>query len=196
MDPKTELNDAEGKAKRSLLSIVLLNPSLQFKFISIVFLAIIFFCIMIGFQFHYAVVKKFAVDLGYTELYKPLVDTNILMVSFFLIYSVIILVFAILISHKFVGPIYRFKKSLQIFTEGDLTHRVGLRKDDELFELKDNINAMIASIHENIVTDKQKIQHIIRAIESIEQQIGRTQLSNEFSQIKSDLQSINMKFKT
>ena len=49
------------KSKRSILSTLLLKPTLQFRYISIVFVSILFVCIAMGFHFHFAVIKKITV---------------------------------------------------------------------------------------------------------------------------------------
>lgn len=67
--------------------------------------------------------------------------------------------FAVLIraSHKIAGPLYRFEKSLEAISEGDLTHRFKLRGGDELrviekglIEFTVRFDARIARIQKEI----------------------------------------------
>lgn len=165
------------KKNRSLLSIALLKPTLQFRYVSIVFFSILFVCIAMGFYFHFAVVKKITVEFNYAELRPFLVQTNIIMVGLFLAFSVIVLVFAILISHKFAGPIYRFEKTLQSISEGNLSQQVFLRKDDELLDLKDTINHMISNLQLKIFHTRHQREDIIKQIDIILNQ-SQPDLSN------------------
>lgn len=184
------------KTKRSILSILLLKPTLQFRYISVVFIAILFVCIAMGFHFHFAVIKKITVELGYAELKHVLVQMNIIMVSLFLSYAFIVLVFSILISHKFAGPIYRFEKILQQISGGDLTHRIDLRKGDELLELKDHINCMISNLNKKIQTDREHIQAILQKIDSISKDFPQDpNIQNQLHTIKKEINSLTQSFK-
>lgn len=184
------------KTKRSILSILLLKPTLQFRYISVVFFAILFVCIAMGFHFHFAVIKKITVELGYAELKPVLVQMNIIMVSLFSSYAFIVLVFSILISHKFAGPIYRFEKILQQITDGDLTHRIDLRRGDELLELKDHINCMISNLNKKIQTDREHIQAILQKIDSISKDFPQDpNIQNQLHTIKKEVNSLTQSFK-
>ncbi|PIS47518.1 MAG: hypothetical protein COT17_03125 [Elusimicrobia bacterium CG08_land_8_20_14_0_20_51_18] len=62
-------------------------------------------------------------------------------------YLLIVLIVSAVISHKMAGPIYKFEKSCQTIAEGDLTHRVYLRKGDQLTDLQNSFNEMMERIH-------------------------------------------------
>lgn len=196
-------NSSKRKVKRSILSILFLKPSMQFKYISIVFFSILIVGCLIGIHFWDTVVNYIVTDLGYTELYKPLMERNIIMVSFFFIYAVLILVFAILISHKFAGPIYRFEKTFASLAQGDFSQLTHLRKGDELFEMQDSINAMIMSIRDILTKEKDKISGITELLGPIINQLNSGHLSSDqlqqskdqLNKIKSELDSINNSFK-
>ncbi|MBD3271942.1 MAG: hypothetical protein GF384_05340 [Elusimicrobia bacterium] len=172
-------NEPIKKMKRSILSILFLKPSLQFKYIATVFLAIVVVSFLSGLHFYYAVVKQIAVDYGYGELYNPLFQMNIIVASSTLIYSVIILVFAILISYRFAGPTYRFEKTFDTLARGDLTHRVKIRKGDKLVETRDHINAMIANFQALIKKDKERIKKASDRIDTIVKELQTGRLSEE-----------------
>ena len=174
--------------KRSLLSILFLKPAFQFRYISIVFFAILSVCIAMGIHFHWAVVRKISIDLGYPELHSFLMQANIIMVSLFLSFSVIVLVFAVLVSHKFAGPLYRFEKIIERVAAGDLTQHITIRKGDELFELKDHLNHMIVTIHSKIQTDRKHTRECSQKIIEILQQLE--QPAPDIAQVKTTLQNL------
>lgn len=180
--------------KRSLLSILFLKPGFQFRYISIIFFAILFVCIAMGIHFHWAVVRKLSIDLGYPELRSFLVQANIIMVSLFLSFSVIVLVFAVLVSHKFAGPLHRFEKIIERVADGDFTQHIAIRKDDELFELKDHLNHMIVTIHSKIQTDRKHIQECAQKIIEIFQQLE--QPAPDITQVKNTLQNLKDQINT
>ncbi|MBU4375943.1 MAG: methyl-accepting chemotaxis protein [Candidatus Omnitrophica bacterium] len=56
--------------------------------------------------------------------------------------AVLIFIFAIFISHRIAGPIYRVKSIIRDIGEGKLDKRIHLRKNDELHDLADELNKM------------------------------------------------------
>ncbi len=59
-----------------------------------------------------------------------------------IILSALIFIFAIYVSHRIAGPIYRMKFIIRDIGEGKLDTRIYLRKNDELHDLADEINKM------------------------------------------------------
>jgi hypothetical protein len=55
---------------------------------------------------------------------------------------------AIILTHRIVGPIYRFRKMVQAVTAGGEVDRMGLRKGDFLHELKDEFNEMLVALEQ------------------------------------------------
>lgn len=56
--------------------------------------------------------------------------------------AALIFIFAIFISHRIAGPIYRIKSIIRDIGEGKLDTRIALRKNDELHDLADELNKM------------------------------------------------------
>jgi len=52
------------------------------------------------------------------------------------------------VSHKIYGPLYRFKKVMEKLAEGDFSEDFRLRHSDQLRELADTFNNMIAKLRE------------------------------------------------
>jgi hypothetical protein len=51
-------------------------------------------------------------------------------------------------THRIVGPLYRFRKTIQAVTAGEEVSLVGLRTGDHLQELKDDLNAMLRALEQ------------------------------------------------
>jgi len=60
--------------------------------------------------------------------------------------AVLIFIFAIFISHRIAGPIYRIKSVIRAIGEGNLDAPVYLRKNDELHDLAEEINKLQESL--------------------------------------------------
>ena len=51
-------------------------------------------------------------------------------------------------THRIVGPLYRFRKTIQAVTAGEDIRLVALRQGDHLQEMKDDLNAMLRALEE------------------------------------------------
>ncbi|MDD5680809.1 MAG: HAMP domain-containing protein, partial [Candidatus Omnitrophica bacterium] len=60
--------------------------------------------------------------------------------------AILIFIFAIFISHRIAGPIYRIKSVIREMGEGKLDVPVYLRKNDELHDLAEEINKLQESL--------------------------------------------------
>lgn len=65
------------------------------------------------------------------------------------------IVVTLIISHKIAGPLYRFKKAMQILSEGDFSSDFRIRHLDQLRDLADAFNDMIINIRKqlNVIKD-------------------------------------------
>jgi hypothetical protein len=85
---------------------------------------------------------------------KDLLGEDAAAYCFFLLVGVVVflgLLFiydAIAFAHRFVGPIYRFRKTVQAVTAGEELDLIKLRKGDFLLELKDDFNEMLKALEQ------------------------------------------------
>jgi len=70
------------------------------------------------------------------------------------------------ISHQIAGPLYRLEKVIREITAGNLLIHTKLRKKDEMKELADDVNAMVALYRE-------KLGSVKMSLELLEQELGR-----------------------
>ena len=99
---------------------------------------------------------------------------------------------SIIISNRIAGALYRFRRVFEAVSNGDLTVRAKIRKNDYLLKEADDINAMIAALGARLreADDQQgktyaKLQElkkvvdggmpgeIIQAVKDLEEQAGR-----------------------
>jgi nitrogen fixation/metabolism regulation signal transduction histidine kinase len=69
--------------------------------------------------------------------FVALMKGSVLFLSLLFIYD------AIKFSHRLVGPLYRFRKTIQTIAAGEEVDLVNLRRDDFLQEMKDEFNEML-----------------------------------------------------
>jgi methyl-accepting chemotaxis protein len=51
-------------------------------------------------------------------------------------------------THQIVGPLYRFRQTIQAVTAGEEIRLVALRRDDQLQEMKEELNAMLRALEQ------------------------------------------------
>lgn len=59
---------------------------------------------------------------------------------------------SIRMSHKLVGPLVRFRQSMQAITKGETVRPIKLREDDFLDEMRDDFNHMLESLQKRGVS--------------------------------------------
>lgn len=93
-----------------------------------------------------SIVKEFShPELGYRiKAYSELITMGVLYKSIFVM--IIIWLVIIILSHHFVGPLYRLKVCLKSIEDGDLACRMRLRKHDLLTDVEDSFNSMASAL--------------------------------------------------
>jgi methyl-accepting chemotaxis protein len=62
----------------------------------------------------------------------------------------VVVILSMFLTHRFAGPIFRFEKSIEEMTKGNLNFRIYLRTKDEGKELAEKINILIDMLSLNI----------------------------------------------
>ncbi len=75
---------------------------------------------------------------------------------------------SIFVSHRIVGPLYRFRTTFQAVAGGDLSVRATLRKHDYLEKESESVNQMIASLQakvQDIEAPSQEVRTLVAVLE-------------------------------
>lgn len=69
------------------------------------------------------------------------------------------------LSHRIAGPLFRFEKTLEEVSKGDLSQRINLRKTDQLKKLQDAFNKAMESLDNHAKEAKKSLEeaHIDQA---------------------------------
>jgi len=62
----------------------------------------------------------------------------------------IVVILSMFLTHRFAGPIFRFEKSIEEMTKGNINFRIYLRAKDEGKELAEKINILVDMLSSNI----------------------------------------------
>jgi len=87
------------------------------------------------------------------EYFMPtLLLTNLVVIGLTAVVGFVVL---LVVSHKIAGPLWRFEKTLEETSAGDLTRRFSLRTDDQMHELAEKMNRFNSTM-ESVVADLQQ----------------------------------------
>jgi nitrogen fixation/metabolism regulation signal transduction histidine kinase len=150
---------------------IIIKKSLQYRYMFIIsFTALIAF-LLVALDFIWDVYKVVENHPAIIPLLDEVFSDMPLMFLKLVIYMLIIIIASAVISHRIAGPVYKFEKSCDKISEGDLTHRVYLRKGDYLVDLQNSFNKMIDKLSEVIKINerlKQELRSKNIEVESIE----------------------------
>lgn len=126
---------------------IIVKKSLQYRYMLLISFSVVIAFVIMALDMIWTISKV----VNEHPMMQPLLEEIFSMAPLFAIktvmYLLIVLIVSAVISHKMAGPIYKFEKSCQTVACGDLTHRVFLRKGDQLTELQDSFNDMISKFH-------------------------------------------------
>jgi nitrogen fixation/metabolism regulation signal transduction histidine kinase len=96
---------------------------------------------------------------------------------YILLLGVLISVVAVFLSHRIAGPLFRFERSVEEITRGNLAFCVILRKKDEGKELAGLMNEMITSLASRIRSAKEEAEAAYSGLEGLSRRLAEGQLS-------------------
>ena len=96
---------------------------------------------------------------------------------YILVLGVVVSIVSLFLSHRIAGPLFRFERSVEEITRGNLTLHITLRKKDEGKELAGLMNTMVTTLSGHIRDVRQQADAAYGELESISHQLGGGQLS-------------------
>ncbi len=125
----------------------LMKHPIQAKYLLLVLLAMLAPMVLVGYCFYTLVFELMARQLVFPEAIFANLDPvihriNHLMALTLPVLALIILWCALVISHRFAGPIERLETDLDRILSGEPRHRVHLRKNDDLKGVAERVNAL------------------------------------------------------
>ncbi|MBI4657049.1 MAG: methyl-accepting chemotaxis protein [Elusimicrobia bacterium] len=186
----------QGSQQKFQRKTILIKKSLQYKYMFLMLSSVLIGFLIVGFEIIWTLSK---VTTEHPML-LPLLDKLYAMMPIFLIkmamYLTAILIVSAVISHRMAGPIFKFEKSARIVADGDLTHRVSLRKGDHLVEMQTEFNNMVDSFHSAVKNCKTAVETSNREIEDISKNIDNPQVKSRLAVILRNVSEVFSKFKT
>lgn len=114
-------------------------------------------------------------------LIQTVVITTILMGLFTILLT-------LLISHKIAGPLYRFRKEIELIGNGDLRSEFKIRKDDQIKNLADVINKVKMKLKNIISKDKDNIEELEKLVSELDiEREKKKKMESKVTDIKNNL---------
>ena len=140
----------EKTAQQFQRKTILIKKKLQYRYMALIFLSVLVAFLIVGLDLMWTVSKV----INDHPMMQPLLEDLFGVAPLFIIkigmYMIIVLIASAVVSHRMAGPIYKFEKSCATVASGDLTHRVYLRKGDQLTDLQDQFNNMAGAVNETV----------------------------------------------
>jgi methyl-accepting chemotaxis protein len=174
---------------------VLVKRALQLKYIGMVFLSVLVASMIVGGDVYYSLMRVMLTECP--SVTDRVVQFNTVLLVKIALYLGLMLLISLYVSHRFAGPIYRFEKSCQSLSTGDLTHRVSLRTGDELMELQEEFNGMAAALQALLQKDRNLAQRLSERIEEIAKHLpeGAGSSRDDLKAFKLELDHLTKSFK-
>ena len=148
------------QAKYILLTILLL------LFYTFIFVVLIFAPYIFTLYFDYPLAEKAEASRAMLLLHSTIWPKLGLIIVVFSIAS-------IFITHKVAGPVYRLKRSIAQVAHGDLGVVIRLRRGDDLKDLAEHINILIANMRTLVSTIKTDYDKLSETLRDLEQKIEK-----------------------
>lgn len=173
---------------------VLVKRALQLKYIGMVFLSVLVASLIVGGDVYYSLSRVMLTECP-SSIDRVVQFNGILLVKIAL-YLGLMLLISLYVSHRFAGPIYRFEKSAQSVGSGDLTHRVCLRTGDELMELQEEFNDMVARLQSLVQKDRNLAQRLRERVDDTVKRLpeGSDVARRELKDLQVELEHLTKSF--
>ncbi|MCM2266163.1 MAG: hypothetical protein NDI60_00155 [Elusimicrobiales bacterium] len=163
---------------------ILIKKHLQYRYMALIFASVLLAFIVVGLDVLWTISKV----VNEHPMMQPLLEEMSAMMPLFgikiVMYMIMVLIVSAVVSHRMAGPIFKFEKSCATVAEGDLAHRVYLRKGDQLTELQDQFNNMAGAVNE-----------VVKEYEALRQAAAAAGLQDQAAAVQKKVAEIMPKFK-
>jgi methyl-accepting chemotaxis protein len=165
----------------------LVKQELQGRYIFTIFILVLVGCLLFSAMF--ASVSRDSMTLSYADnslqigntpaiLFKEILKTQWI---FIIGGGAVIVLLAMVMSHRFAGPIYRFERTIKSMTEGDYSVRIHLRPKDDSHDLAELINSYNATLTADIKALKEAASHLRDQLNGISENPEESVIYEAFS---------------
>jgi methyl-accepting chemotaxis protein len=175
---------------------LIIKRGLQVKFILLVMSSVMLAIGLIWLELYRTFGLEIVRDLMDPSLNDVFQGLVFKLLIWMVIYVALLGAVTVYLSNKLGGPIYRFERSTRVLAQGDLTHRVFLRKGDELGSLQDEFNTMADALQRRVVKDRNLAQRISKNMTDLMQaKYLAPEAQKRLEEMKSEIDHMTTDFK-
>jgi len=183
----------QGGFKRST---IIIKKGLQYRYMALIVLSVVIGILIFGLEIAWNLSRLYSL---HPALVAPLLEEAAPMLPGFAIklavYLGIVLIVSSVISHRMAGPIFKFEKSAAQVAGGDLTHRIFLRKGDQLVELQAELNKLFKSLHDTVAEDRKNARAIAHELETAAAKEQDPELKAKLGELAAQAAKLTERFK-
>ena len=146
------------------------KKGLQLRFAFIISMAMILLVLVIGISIYFTLWNNILKEIENTNnvQFESVVEGLFFNVTRLLVLESVVLIIgaailSIFISHRFVGPLFKFQQAMKAMAKSILPSRIKLRKSDELQDFAADMNDMIDNL-KSIIAENECIAEQIRLL--------------------------------
>ncbi|MDD4004308.1 MAG: methyl-accepting chemotaxis protein [Elusimicrobiaceae bacterium] len=175
---------------------ILIKKHIQYRYMALIFFSVLAGFLMVALELVWSFSRVFSqrpvlIEPLFTEMAPmlPVIGIKVL------IYLAIVLIVSGVISHRMAGPIFKIEKSLGVIGEGDLSHRVFLRKHDQMTDLRDAVNSMAGRLGAQVSAEREKALELKGTLAKLADQADGAELKKQLLQAADSAGALNSAFK-
>ncbi|MFC2061863.1 HAMP domain-containing protein [Elusimicrobiota bacterium] len=185
------------KNKLNTREKIIIKKVIQLKYAVVVLLAMLITAVTVGADFYYSLhgfMKEYLEEIpAFDQLMNNL---NQLMYAKIVVLFIIAVAISLLVSHKFMGPIFKLEESIKKVSEGDLTYKMRLRAGDELKSVSEIFNFMLDRFRKWVELDKRITREVSGRLGIIKNKIEDNEIKEEIEELRNDLEKVAENWKT
>ncbi|MBL0057882.1 MAG: methyl-accepting chemotaxis protein [Elusimicrobia bacterium] len=162
----------------------LVHPSLQWILVGTILGLVSLATMLVLGEYYFNFGRNMSSNLMDPGLFRLfLAGNSILMVKLFFLF-VIVWGIGLLLSHRLAGPIENLRKAFQIVGDGNLSHRVRLRRRDHLQDVVEDFNTMTFRLSARYEGVFAAMQDVLRKLDDSLGQTTDTATKNQLSSLR------------
>ena len=119
----------------------------------------------------------------------PILIQTVIVVTIIVGFATIMI--TLLVSHKIAGPLYRFKKVMEVLREGDFSSDFRIRRLDQLQKLADEFNNMIRTVRQQLNLLKNNFVSLKERLDGFSEQDVSEHKRPSLSELKKISEELN-----
>lgn len=145
----------------------IVKPSLQIRFALFVFLSMSVVVFFVGWNAYYTLGSRFLSEMKDPQAVELFSRMNVLFWQRAALYTALLVAVAVLVSHKFAGPLYSIERAVDEWRAGRLRARLNLRQRDELRDLEEKLNDMAQALQAKVAADRVRRDQALAAMRAL-----------------------------